>query len=318
MATQINVIDVKGKESGKVDLPESIFAVETNVPLIHQVVVAQLAAARQGTHKVKNRGEVSGSGRKPFKQKGTGNARQGSVRMPQHTGGGIVHGPTPRSYAQRTPKKMVAAALLGALSDRARTGNVHIIESLVAETPKTKQALAVLNTVSDVAAQNVLLVFERGQDEQIQAIRNVPSVHYITWDQLNAYDVVRSDDLVFTKEAFDAFVAAKQGAETAAPVAAAPAAAKKKADAPKAEKAAPAADEVEFENAAAPLEDGAAPEGYTIKGNKDSMKFHRPDGRWFEQTVAEVWFRTAEDAEAAGFVEAGKPAKATEEDKDEN
>ncbi|MGO1405922.1 50S ribosomal protein L4, sunset domain variant [Agrococcus casei] len=318
MATQINVIDVKGKESGKVDLPESIFAVETNVPLIHQVVVAQLAAARQGTHKVKNRGEVSGSGRKPFKQKGTGNARQGSVRMPQHTGGGIVHGPTPRSYAQRTPKKMVAAALLGALSDRARTGNVHIIESLVAETPKTKQALAVLNTVSDVAAQNVLLVFERGQDEQIQAIRNVPSVHYITWDQLNAYDVVRSDDLVFTKEAFDAFVAAKQGAETAAPVAAAPAAAKKKADAPKAEKAAPAADEVEFENAAAPLEDGAAPEGYAIKGNKDSMKFHRPDGRWFEQTVAEVWFRTAEDAEAAGFVEAGKPAKATEEDKDEN
>ena len=312
MATSINVIDVKGKESGKVELPESIFAVETNVPLIHQVVVAQLAAARQGTHKVKGRGEVSGSGRKPFKQKGTGNARQGSVRMPQHTGGGIVHGPTPRSYAQRTPKKMVAAALLGALSDRARTGNVHVIESLVADAPKTKQALAVLSNVADVAASNVLLVFERGQDDQVQAIRNVPSVHYITWDQLNAYDVVRADDIVFSKEAFDAFVAAKQGAkQDAAPAAKAP-------SAPKAAKVEVAPEAAEFENSAAPLEDGSAPEGFEIKGNKDSMKYHRPDGRWYEQTVAEVWFRTAEDAEAAGFVEAGKSAKATEEEKDEN
>lgn len=217
MASSINVIDVKGKESGSIELPEAIFGVETNVPLIHQVVVAQLAAARQGTHKTKNRGEVSGSGRKPFKQKGTGNARQGSVRMPQHTGGGVVHGPVPRSYAQRTPKKMIAAALLGALSDRARTGGVHVIESLIAgDAPRTKDALDVLGKVTDVQASNILIVLDREQDDQALAVRNVPSVHILTWDQLNAYDVLVSDDIVFTKEALDAFVAAKSGEGQAA------------------------------------------------------------------------------------------------------
>lgn len=217
MASSINVIDVKGKESGSIELPEAIFGVETNVPLIHQVVVAQLAAARQGTHKTKNRGEVSGSGRKPFKQKGTGNSRQGSVRMPQHTGGGVVHGPVPRSYAQRTPKKMIAAALLGALSDRARTGGVHVIESLIAgDAPRTKDALDVLGKVTDVQASNILIVLDREQDDQALAVRNVPSVHILTWDQLNAYDVLVSDDIVFTKEALDAFVAAKSGEGQAA------------------------------------------------------------------------------------------------------
>lgn len=217
MASSINVIDVKGKESGSIELPEAIFGVETNVPLIHQVVVAQLAAARQGTHKTKNRGEVSGSGRKPFKQKGTGNARQGSIRMPQHTGGGVVHGPVPRSYAQRTPKKMIAAALLGALSDRARTGGVHVIESLIAgDAPRTKDALDVLGKVTDVQASNILIVLDREQDDQALAVRNVPSVHILTWDQLNAYDVLVSDDIVFTKEALDAFVAAKSGEGQAA------------------------------------------------------------------------------------------------------
>ena len=212
MASSINVIDVKGKESGSVELPEAVFGVETNVPLIHQVVVAQLAAARQGTHKTKTRGEVSGSGRKPFKQKGTGNARQGSIRMPQHTGGGVVHGPVPRSYAQRTPKKMIAAALLGALSDRARSGSIHAIESLVTgDAPRTKDALSVLAGVADVETSNILIVLDRGQDDQALAVRNVPSVHILTWDQLNAYDVLVSDDIVFTKEALDAFVAAKSG-----------------------------------------------------------------------------------------------------------
>ena len=141
----IDVLDVTGKKSGSVELPAELFDVQTNVPLIHQVVVAQLAAARQGTHKTKTRGEVSGAGRKPFKQKGTGRARQGSIRAPQMTGGGIVHGPQPRDYSQRTPKKMIAAALLGALSDRARGGRLHVVEAFVAgETPKTKDAVALL------------------------------------------------------------------------------------------------------------------------------------------------------------------------------
>jgi large subunit ribosomal protein L4 len=130
MATELDVLDTAGKKAGSVELPADLFDVQTNIPLIHQVVVAQLAAARQGTHKTKGRGEVSGAGRKPFKQKGTGRARQGSIRAPQMTGGGIVHGPVPRSYAQRTPKKMIAAALLGALSDRARGSRLHVVESL--------------------------------------------------------------------------------------------------------------------------------------------------------------------------------------------
>ena len=136
----------------RVDLPAEIFDVQSNVPLMHQVVVAQLAAARQGTHKVKRRGEVSGAGRKPFKQKGTGRARQGSIRAPQMAGGGVVHGPEPRDYSQRTPKKMKAAALRGALSDRARNGRVHVVEGLVAAgAPSTKDAQAVLSSLTRVA-----------------------------------------------------------------------------------------------------------------------------------------------------------------------
>ena len=145
MATSIDVLDQTGKKSGSVDLPAEMFDVVTNVPLMHQVVVAQLAAARQGTHKVKHRGEVSGSGRKPFKQKGTGRARQGSIRAPQHRGGGVVHGPIPRDYAQRTPKKMVAKALLSALSDRARAGRIHVVKGLGTDSaPSTKIAAALI------------------------------------------------------------------------------------------------------------------------------------------------------------------------------
>src|SRR6188768_4022886 len=148
MATALDLIDANGKKAGSVELPAEIFDVQTNIPLIHQVVVAQLAAARQGTHKVKSRGEVSGAGRKPFKQKGTGRARQGSIRAPQMTGGGIVHGPQPRDYAQRTPKKMIAAALLGALSDRARGARVHVVESFVADSISTKVALELLASIA--------------------------------------------------------------------------------------------------------------------------------------------------------------------------
>ena len=208
MATELDVIDAKGKKVGTVELPAETFDVQTNVPLIHQVVVAQRAAARQGTHKTKGFGEVSGSGRKPFKQKGTGRARQGSIRAPQMTGGGIVHGPTPRSYDQRTPKKMIAAALRGSLSDRARGGRLHIVESLFAgETPSTKGALELLNKVA--TSKHVLIVLERTDELTLRSVRNVPTVHVLAWDQLNAYDVLVSDDIVFTKGAYDAFVASK-------------------------------------------------------------------------------------------------------------
>jgi large subunit ribosomal protein L4 len=207
-ATQIDVLNASGEKAGSVELPAEIFDVQTNIPLIHQVVVAQLAAARQGTHKTKNRGEVSGAGRKPFKQKGTGRARQGSIRAPQMTGGGIVHGPTPRNYSQRTPKKMIAAALLGSLSDRARGGRVHVVESLFAgETPSTKAALALLTNVA--ISKHVLIVLERDDDASYLSVRNIPTVHVISYDQLNAYDVLVSDDIVFTRGAFDAFVGSK-------------------------------------------------------------------------------------------------------------
>jgi large subunit ribosomal protein L4 len=208
MATSIDVLDVKGKKAGSVELPADLFDVQTNIPLIHQVVVAQLAAARQGTHKTKRRGEVSGAGRKPFKQKGTGRARQGSIRAPQMTGGGIVHGPTPRDYSQRTPKKMIAAALLGALSDRARGARVHVVESLtIGETPKTKAVIALLEQIA--TSKHVLIVLARGDEQAEKAVRNIPTVHILTADQLNAYDVLVSDDIVFTKAALDSFVAAK-------------------------------------------------------------------------------------------------------------
>lgn len=208
MITSLDVIDSKGKKVGSVDLPAETFDVQTNVPLIHQVVVAQRAAARQGTHNTLRRGEVSGAGRKPFKQKGTGRARQGSIRAPQMTGGGIVHGPHPRDYSQRTPKKMIAAALRGALSDRARGGRIHVIDSLsVGDAPSTKAIVSLLNDIA--TSKHVLIVLERNDELSYKSVRNIPSVHVLPYDQLNAYDVLVSDDIVFTKGAFEAFTSAK-------------------------------------------------------------------------------------------------------------
>jgi large subunit ribosomal protein L4 len=193
----------------KADLPADIFDVQTNVPLIHQVVVAQLAAARQGTHSTKTRGEVRGGGAKPYRQKGTGRARQGSNRAPQFTGGGIVHGPTPRDYAQRTPKKMKAAALRGALSDRARHDRVHVIEALVeGDVPSAKKAWAGLADLT--SRPNLLVVLERGDEVTWRSVRNLQDVHVLAVDQLNTYDVLCADDVVFTRGAFDAFVARAQ------------------------------------------------------------------------------------------------------------
>jgi large subunit ribosomal protein L4 len=208
--TTVDIMDATGKKSGSVELPGSVFDVQVNVPLLHQVVVAQLAAARQGTHKTKTRGEVRGGGAKPYKQKGTGRARQGSIRAPQFVGGGVVHGPVPRDYSQRTPKKMKAAALRGALSDRARNGRVHVLESLVAgDAPSTKTAAATLAKVAD--SRHVLVVVPRTDDLGRKSIRNIPNVHVLSPDQLNTYDVLVSDDVVFTAAALEAFLSAASG-----------------------------------------------------------------------------------------------------------
>jgi len=187
-----------------VTLPGEIFDVQTNVPLIHQVVVAQLAAARQGTHATKTRGEVRGGGRKPYRQKGTGRARQGSTRAPQFAGGGTVHGPQPRDYAQRTPKKMKAAALRGALSDRARHDRIHVVESLVTgEAPSTKDAKDLLGGLTE--RRNLLVVLDRSDIVSLKSVRNLADVHVLAVDQLNTYDVLCADDVVFTKAAYEAF-----------------------------------------------------------------------------------------------------------------
>jgi large subunit ribosomal protein L4 len=201
-----------------VELPAEIFDVQVNIPLIHQVVVAQQAAARQGTHDTKTRGEVRGGGAKPYKQKGTGRARQGSTRSPQFAGGGVVHGPTPRSYDQRTPKKMKAAALRGALSDRARAGRVHVVETLVTgDKPSTKTALKALAGLTD--RTRALVVLERGDDLTWLSLRNVDTVHLVAADQLNTYDVLLADDVVFTKGAYDAFVTGPQAGKSVKAVA---------------------------------------------------------------------------------------------------
>lgn len=211
--TSIEVLSPTGELAGTADLPDEIFDVQTNVPLIHQVVVAQQAAARQGTHSTKTRGEVRGGGRKPYKQKGTGRARQGSIRAPQFTGGGVVHGPKPRDYSQRTPKKMKVAALRGALSDRARNGRVHVLSALVeGGSPSTRTAISALAHLSD--RPHLLVVVGRADLNGWKSLRNIDRVHAIVPDQLNTYDVLCADDVVFTQDALVAFVAgpAKVGA----------------------------------------------------------------------------------------------------------
>ena len=205
----VDVIDLKGKKAGSVVLPGSIFDVPTNIPLMHQVVVAQLAAARQGTHATKTRGEVAGGGKKPFRQKGTGNARQGSIRAPHFTGGGIVHGPQPRDYDQRTPKKMKQGALRSALSDRARADRIHVVTDLFeGDKPSTKAALAALRAI--VEDRQALVVLERGNELTALSLRNVPEVHVLWADQLNTYDVLDADDIVFTQAALESFLGTKE------------------------------------------------------------------------------------------------------------
>ena len=312
--------------SAQAELPADLFDVQTNVPLIHQVVVAQQAAARQGTHSTKTRGDVAGGGAKPWRQKGTGRARQGSRRAPQWTGGGVVHGPHPRSYAQRTPKKMIAAALRGALSDRARDGHVHVVADIVSgETPSTKAALAALASISGT---KLLVVLDRTEDVAWLSLRNVPTMHALAVDQLNAYDVLVSDDVVFTTAALASFVGSPL-ALVEKPVEAKPAkkakaevseevaeeikpAAKKAAAKPKAVAAETEAAEPEAKDYGKNSYRGSEPPaGFDIKGNEDSMKFHTPTSPWYGRTIAEVWFATEKAAEKAGFVNAVQPKEET-------
>jgi large subunit ribosomal protein L4 len=205
-ALKIDVKTPDGKVDGSIELPAELFDAPANIALMHQVVTAQRAAARQGTHSTKTRGEVSGGGRKPYRQKGTGRARQGSTRAPQFAGGGVVHGPKPRDYSQRTPKKMIAAALRGALSDRARNGRIHAITELVSgQTPSTKSAKAFLETLTD--RKQVLVVIGRSDEAAEKSARNLPGVHILRTGQLNTYDVLRADDVVFSVEALNAYIA---------------------------------------------------------------------------------------------------------------
>src|ERR1700749_4939049 len=206
-ALKIDVKTPAGKTEGSVELPAALFDAPANIALLHQVVTAQLAAKRPGTHATKTRGEVRGGGRKPYRQKGTGRARQGSTRAPQFTGGGVVHGPQPRDYSQRTPKKMIAAALRGALSDRARNGRIHAITELVSgQTPSTKSAKVFLASLTD--RKELLVVIGRSDETGAKSVRNLPGVHILTADQLNTYDVLRADDVVFSVEALNAYITA--------------------------------------------------------------------------------------------------------------
>ncbi|MFC8271704.1 50S ribosomal protein L4 [Streptomyces sp. NPDC057271] len=207
----IDILSPSGDKTGTVELPAEIFEAKVSIPLIHQVVVAQLAAARQGTHKVKTRGEVRGGGKKPYRQKGTGRARQGSTRAPQFAGGGVVHGPVPRDYSQRTPKKMKVAALRGALSDRATHSRIHVVSGVVEGGISTKAAKTLFGKISE--RKNLLLVVERSDEAAWLSARNLPQVHILEPGQLNTYDVMRSDDVVFTQAALESFVSGPKAAD---------------------------------------------------------------------------------------------------------
>lgn len=209
---KLDVHTAEGKTNGSVELPAEIFDREASIALMHQVVNAQLAAKRQGTHSTKTRGEVRGGGRKPFRQKGTGRARQGSIRAPHFTGGGISHGPKPRDYSQRTPKKMIKAALYGALSDRARHDRIHVVDELVpGQTPSTKSARAFFERLT--SRRSILFVVGREDLNAQRSARNLPGVNILFADQLNTYDVLYADDVVFSVEALNAFVSRATGAD---------------------------------------------------------------------------------------------------------
>ncbi len=293
MAT-LTLKNASGKDAGTIEVDDDMFGVQPNVPVMHQVVTAQLAARRSGTQSTKTRAEVRGGGRKPYAQKGTGNARQGSIRGPHFSGGGVAHGPKPRKYDQKTPKKMVKLALKSALSDRANEGKIIVVDSWGIDTPKTKSAKVALDALGITGTALVVV----GRDDAAAALsfRNLPNVQIIGPGELNAYDVLCNEWIVFTKDVVPASVVAADAAKPAKQAAAA---------ATVADAATTATEAPYGEGSHAALDDDSEPKGFPIKGNADSMLYHGPDSAHYSQTVAEVWFATEEAAEAAGF---SKPA----------
>ena len=293
----ITVRNAAGDDTGTLDLDTTVFGVQPNVPLMHQVVTAQLAARRSGTQSTKTRAEVRGGGRKPFKQKGTGNARQGSIRSPHYSGGGVAHGPKPRKYDQKTPKKMIKLALHSALSDRAAEGKIVVVDSWGFEAPKTKDAKKLLTALG--IDGRALVVVNIDDTNTIKSFLNLPDVQLIESRELNAYDVLCSDYVVFSHATLPG------GGDVVAAAPAKKAAAKKaapKTEEPPAAKASEAADEPAADYPGSVKADGdEAPKGYEIKGNASSMLYHVPGSAFYNRTVPEYWFASAEDAEAAGF-----------------
>ena len=202
---KVDVVNAHGKKAGSVDLPDEVFGVQVNVPVMHRVVRAQLAAARAGTHSTKTRAEVRGGGRKPWRQKGTGRARQGSIRAPQWTGGGVVFGPTPRDHDLRVNKKEKVLALRSALTDRRAGGNLKVLDALDFDAPRTAEAVELLETLG-IAGRKLLLVVDGLEEAAIKSFRNLPTVHLLTFDQLNTYDVLASDVVLFTRDSLSAFL----------------------------------------------------------------------------------------------------------------
>jgi large subunit ribosomal protein L4 len=307
----ITVKNSSGKDAGDLELDEAMFGVQPNVPLMHQVVTAQLAARRSGTQSTKTRAEVRGGGKKPFKQKGTGNARQGSTRSPHMSGGGVAHGPKPRKYDQKTPKKMIKLALRSALSDRAADGKVVVVDSWGLDAPTTKDAKKQLSALG--VEGSALVVDDIDETYTIKSFLNLPEVQLIESRELNAYDVLCSDYVIFSHATLPGGgevlekPAKKATAKKAAP--AKKAAAKSAggegsaSDEPQAGRGESEADDEPAipKGAHAATEDGEPPRGYKIKGNADSGLYHVPGSAFYDRTVAELWFKTAEDAEAAGF-----------------
>ena len=326
---QITLKNVAGKDAGTVDLDDATFGIQPNVPVMHQVVTAQLAARRAGTQSTKTRAEVRGGGAKPYRQKGTGNARQGSNRSPQFSGGGVALGPKPRKYDQKTPKKMISLALRSALSDRAGEGKIVVVDSWGWDKPSTKAAVKALAGLG-IEGRALVVV---GRDDAAAALsfRNLPAVQLIAPGELNAYDVLCNEWIVFTQDLLptfegsvkraaglavdeDAEIAEEIEADQEAVVADVAVVAVVADEAPE-----PAAfadlGPVESDTVAAPahsvnpygagshvaLRDDAQPEGFPIKGNASSMLYHLPGTAFYGRTIAEVWFSTADDAEAAGF-----------------
>ena len=309
--SQITLKNAAGKDAGKVDLDDNTFGIEPNVSVMHQVVTAQLAARRAGTQSTKTRSEVRGGGAKPYRQKGTGNARQGSIRAPHYSGGGVALGPKPRKYDQKTPKKMIGLALRSALSDRANEGKIVVVDAWGFDTPSTKAAKAALAGLG--IEGKALVVVDRDDAAAALSFRNLVEVQLVTPAELNAYDVLCNEYIVFTEATLPASATApkaKPARQTEqAEVQAfadvgetdADGAADEPEDASGPSEAGTGPVPSEWSGSVAALADGSQPEGYPIKGNADSMLYHVPGSAFYDRTEAEFWFDTEASAEAAGF-----------------